>query len=81
MHQHPRLAACLGLLTLTLSATAARADTYPRQPGIDILNYAFGITLTDESDVIDGCVHQRSNHLVGAVRAVGRDANSIRQAC
>jgi len=27
-------------------------DTYPRQPGIDAIHYAFGITLSDESDEI-----------------------------
>jgi aminopeptidase N len=32
----------------------ASADTYPRQPGVDALHYAFRLTLDDESDVIDG---------------------------
>jgi len=36
------------------SAMPAAADTYPRQPGIDIVNYAFRLTLSDETDVIVG---------------------------
>jgi aminopeptidase N len=35
-------------------AAVALADTYPRQPGIDALHYAFDVTLTDDSDVIEG---------------------------
>ena len=30
------------------------ADIYPRQPGVDILHYAFHLTLTDETDSIEG---------------------------
>lgn len=37
-----------------LSSTVARADTYPRQPGVDITHYAFHVTLSDDSDVIEG---------------------------
>ena len=36
------------------SAMPAAADTYPRQPGIDIVNYAFRLTLSDETDAIVG---------------------------
>ena len=44
------------VLACALSAvtTVARADTYPRQPGIDIVHYAFHLTLSDETDVIEG---------------------------
>ncbi len=45
----PRLACGLSIL-----ATIAHADTYPRQRGIDIVHYAFHLTLTDETDVIEG---------------------------
>src|SRR4051812_21591167 len=38
------LAVCAGLW----------ADTYPRQPGIDIQHYVFRVTLSDDSDEIDG---------------------------
>jgi aminopeptidase N len=40
------LVLALGLPTL--------ADTYPRQPGIDALHYAFRLTLSDETDEIVG---------------------------
>lgn len=33
---------------------SAGADTYPRQPGVDIVDYSFRLTLTDDSDVIAG---------------------------
>ncbi len=42
------------LLFLTLIAVTLAADTYPRQPGIDVLHYRFGITLRDDSDEIAG---------------------------
>ncbi len=41
-------------LTMLAAASAARADTYPRQPGIDVLHYTFRLTLTDESDALEG---------------------------
>jgi aminopeptidase N len=40
--------------TVLLATAAAFADTYPRQPGVDALHYAFELTLTDGADVIDG---------------------------
>ncbi len=44
------------LLAASFSALAAAsmADTYPRQPAVDALHYAFHLTLTDEADVIEG---------------------------
>ena len=33
---------------------AARADTYPRQPGIDVVQYSFRLTLSDDTDAIEG---------------------------
>jgi aminopeptidase N len=33
---------------------AARADTYPRQPGLDVVQYSFRLTLSDETDAIEG---------------------------
>src|SRR3954447_26389522 len=30
------------------------ADTYPRQPGIDVQHYVFRVTLSDDSDEIAG---------------------------
>ncbi|MEO8369252.1 MAG: M1 family metallopeptidase [Candidatus Solibacter sp.] len=43
------LAACLAF-----AAPLARADNYPRQPGIDALHYTFRVTLSDANDEIDG---------------------------
>ncbi len=46
----------LALLTLAPGPAAApsRADTYPRQPGVDVLHYSFRLTLSDDRDVIEG---------------------------
>jgi len=48
--------ALVASLTPALLAPAApsRADTYPRQPGVDVVHYAFRLTLSDEADVIEG---------------------------
>jgi aminopeptidase N len=57
MSKFPRpgsLVAVALALTMVAAAAAARADTYPRQPGIDILHYAFRLTLADDSDAIEG---------------------------
>ena len=40
-------------LVATLGATGA-VDTYPRQWGIDALNYAFEVTFSDDTDGIEG---------------------------
>ena len=55
MQPSPRLST-LALLTLALTtaASTARADTYPRQPGVDVVHYAFHLTLSDDTDVIEG---------------------------
>jgi aminopeptidase N len=45
--------ASVALLLATLSPTAA-ADPYPRQRGIDALNYAFRLAVSDSSDLIVG---------------------------
>ena len=39
---------------LLLGPALAPADTYTRQPGVDIAHYAFHLTLNDDSDVIEG---------------------------
>ncbi len=43
----------VGVMTGGVSVPS-RADTYPRQPGVDIVNYAFHLTLSDDTDVIEG---------------------------
>ena len=42
------------LLSCTLPATAALADTYPRQSGVDVQHYAFTLELSDDHDRIAG---------------------------
>ncbi len=42
------------LMLMGVCAPGVSADTYPRQPGIDALNYTFRITLSDETDEIIG---------------------------
>jgi aminopeptidase N len=42
------------LTALALTAAHAAADTYPRQPLVDAVHYAFQLTLGDESDEIAG---------------------------
>ena len=51
------------------AARSAWADTYPRQPGIDVLHYPFRLTLADDSDAIEGeaTVSVRCGRGVGAV--------------
>jgi aminopeptidase N len=39
---------------LAFLACAALADTYPRQPGIDVQHYIFRVTLSDDMDEIAG---------------------------
>src|SRR5947207_4396289 len=46
--------AALVFLSLGLIAPTAAADTYPRQPGVDALHYAFRVTLRDDSNEIAG---------------------------
>ena len=48
---------CVRVLALCLvagSAGLSSADTYPRQPGIDVAHYVFRLTLSDETDAIEG---------------------------
>ena len=39
---------------LVAASPAAAADTYPRNPNLDALNYAFRLVLSDSTDAIDG---------------------------
>ncbi|HZM86964.1 MAG TPA: M1 family metallopeptidase [Blastocatellia bacterium] len=41
-------------LYLSLLAPVVSGDTYPRQPGVDALNYVFRLTLNDNTDEIIG---------------------------
>jgi len=39
---------------LGFASPGAHADTYPRQPGVDVVQYSFRLTLGDASDEIEG---------------------------
>jgi aminopeptidase N len=47
----PWISALAGIILL---APPCSADTYPRQPGVDVIHYAFRLTLRDETDEIEG---------------------------
>lgn len=74
------------LLILALSGSilfgqGLHADTYPRQPDIDVLNYAFELTLSDTSDEIVGRATVEVRFLVDGVThfeldLIGRSADS-----
>jgi aminopeptidase N len=67
-----RLAAFLLLGTVSLGA-----DTYPRQPGIDILHYVFRIGLTDQSSEISGETTVTAKFLRDGVAEVNLDLTSM----
>jgi aminopeptidase N len=50
----PRIASIAIALALATLPPGARADTYPRQSGIDVEHYVFRLVLTDASDEIRG---------------------------
>ncbi|MFN8312112.1 MAG: M1 family metallopeptidase [Cyclobacteriaceae bacterium] len=41
-----------GLILTAITISSVHADTYPKNPGIDIVHYAFRIGLSDQTDVI-----------------------------
>lgn len=43
----------------SLAGTRLCADTYPRQPGLDVLHYIFELTLRDDRDVLHGVTQVR----------------------
>jgi aminopeptidase N len=49
-----RLLLLTAACTLAAASLPAQAAHYLRQPGIDVQNYAFGVTLTDSTDEIAG---------------------------
>jgi aminopeptidase N len=54
-------------------AVAALADTYPRQPGIKILNYSFDVTVSDTSDELSVKATVTVQFLADGVRGVDLD--------
>ncbi len=62
------------------AAAASLADTYPRQPGVDALHYAFQLTLTDDADVIDGEAVLDLRFIREGVTSVALDLVGVRDA-
>jgi aminopeptidase N len=46
-------AATIAFVAVLLACSLAGADTYPRQPGVDVRHYAFRLVLADDTDAID----------------------------
>ena len=67
-----RIATVLLLSTVTLGA-----DTYPRQPGVDILHYVFRIGLTDQSSEITGETTVTAKFLRDGVTEINLDLTSL----
>jgi hypothetical protein len=61
---------------LALASAPARADTYPRQAGVDALHYAFRLSLSDESDEIAGEATASIRFLADGVTGVFLDLAS-----
>lgn len=61
------------LLLLGLASSSLAADTYPRQPGIDALHYAFTLTLLGDSSVLTGEARVTLRLVDAAVREVALD--------
>src|SRR5688572_17142178 len=57
-------------------ASAPIADTYPRQPGVDVVHYRFQIMLSDEKDEITGGATVDFRFTAAGVRAVELDLAS-----
>ena len=59
-----------------LHGATARADTYPRQPGIDAIHYTFKLRISDSSDEIEGEMTGRFRILSATVRELFLDLAS-----
>ena len=68
----PAIAGRLAML-VSLAAPSVASDTYPKNPGIDALNYAFRIELSDTTDAIVGEMTLDLRFLAPNVRSVRLD--------
>lgn len=64
------------LLWIVVFSLLVVADTYPRQPGIDALHYAFRLTLSDDSDEIIGEATIELRYVQAGVNEVAFDLAS-----
>ncbi|MEQ9209048.1 MAG: hypothetical protein RLN96_04275, partial [Pseudomonadales bacterium] len=60
-------------LILFISVNYSRADTYPKNPNIDIINYTFRIQLSDATDVIVGEATIDVRYLAAGVQSLRLD--------
>lgn len=67
------------LITFALVACTAQAnaqqytDSYPHNPGIDMLSYVFHLTFSDERDVVEGTTMATARYLVAGQRELALD--------
>ncbi|GAB1342088.1 M1 family metallopeptidase [Gemmatimonas sp.] len=73
VHTVAAKAALLAMLAVTHSPVLDRRDTYPKNPDIDALNYAFRIELSDSSDAIAGELTLDVRFLAATVPALRLD--------
>ena len=62
---------------LLLFPAALRADTYPRQPGVDVIHYVFRVTLNDTASDITGETTITVRYLRDAVAELNLDLTSM----
>ncbi len=68
--------AALTLMLLAGGLSPAAADTYPRQPGVDVIHYVFRLSVGDASDEITGRTTVTVKFLADGVREVALDLAS-----
>jgi aminopeptidase N len=61
------------LLLWLAAVAAALADTYQHQPGVDVINYVFQITLTDVSDELIGTTTAEVRFLSSGIKSLEFD--------
>ncbi len=75
---NPRaLSLCVAtLLAALIPATLPARDTYPRQPGVDVVHYAWTLTLRDDTDDIAGDAAIDVRFVTDGVRTIEFDLTS-----
>lgn len=72
-----RRAATLFALCIAGLARTLVADSYPRQPGIDVLHYVFRVALRDDGDAIGGETTVRFRLLRSGVERIDLDLTTL----
>jgi aminopeptidase N len=68
--------AIAAILAIVISSPGASADTYPRQPEVDVLHYTFKIEFADHTDVIVGEATIEARFVVDGATALVLDLAS-----